>query len=51
MGEDEIDPTNGLISWRSPIAKALLGKKIGDEIKVKRPVGDWFVEIELIEFL
>ncbi len=51
VGEDEIDPTNGLISWRSPIAKALLGKKIGDEIKVKRPVGDWFVEIELIEFL
>ncbi|MCB0350716.1 MAG: transcription elongation factor GreB [Bdellovibrionales bacterium] len=50
VGEDEIDPTNGQISWKSPIAKALLGKKCGDEIKIKRPVGDWFVEIVSIEF-
>lgn len=50
VGEDEIDPTNGRISWKSPIAKALLGKKVGDEIVITRPAGDWFVEIHSLEF-
>jgi transcription elongation factor GreB len=50
VGEDEIDIDNGLISWQSPIAKALIGKKIGDEVVVKRPAGEWIVEVEKIEF-
>jgi transcription elongation GreA/GreB family factor len=31
VGEDEADPANGLISWMSPIAQALLGCEVGDE--------------------
>lgn len=50
VGEDEIDATHGRISWRSPIASALLGKKVGDEVIIKRPAGDWYVEIDKIEF-
>lgn len=50
VGEDEIDIENSKISWRSPIAKALLGKKTGDEVVVKRPVGEWIIEIDKIEF-
>ncbi|MEQ1665838.1 MAG: transcription elongation factor GreB [Bdellovibrionales bacterium] len=50
VGEDEIDIENSKISWRSPIAKALLGKKTGDEVVVKRPAGEWIIEIDKIEF-
>jgi transcription elongation factor GreB len=50
VGEDEIDAEKGRISWRSPVAAALLGKKIGDEIIIRRPAGDWFVEVTQIEF-
>jgi transcription elongation factor GreB len=50
VGEDEIQADAGKISWRAPIAKALLGKKEGDEVVVKRPAGDWVVEILKIEF-
>ena len=40
VGEDEIDIKRGCISWKSPIAKAILGKKIDDEVKVSKPNGD-----------
>lgn len=32
VGEDEADPAQGLISWASPLARAMLGKGVGDEI-------------------
>ncbi len=44
-GEDEIDIEKGIISWKSPMAKALLGKKVGDEVIIKKPKGDAIVEI------
>lgn len=50
VGEDEFDPKNGKISWRSPVAKALLGKKVGDEVRIAKPAGEEFVTIESIEF-
>ena len=34
VGEDEADPTKGSVSWVSPLARALLGKDIGDEVQV-----------------
>ncbi len=40
VGEDESSPERGQISWVSPVAKALLGKKKDDEVLVKRPVGE-----------
>ncbi len=34
VGEDEADPASGSISYVSPMARALLGKAIGDEVQV-----------------
>ncbi|MEK6554496.1 MAG: transcription elongation factor GreB [Bdellovibrionota bacterium] len=51
VGEDEIDTEAGRISWRSPIAVALLGKKLDDEVVIKRPVGNLIVTVNKIEFV
>ncbi len=40
VGEDEIDIKQKKISWKSPIANAILGKKLDDEVKVVKPGGD-----------
>lgn len=50
VGQDEFDIKNGKISWKSPVAKALLGKTRGDEVKVAKPGGDEYITIEAIEF-
>ncbi len=51
VGEDEIDSNAGQISWRSPLGRALLGKKAGDVITVRRPVGDLELEIISVRYL
>ncbi|MBC7581237.1 transcription elongation factor GreA [Aeromicrobium sp.] len=38
VGTVEADPLNGKISDESPIGKALLGKKLGDDVEIKTPV-------------
>jgi len=38
VGTVEADPLNGKISDESPIGKALMGKKVGDEVEIKTPV-------------
>ncbi|MEK2644681.1 transcription elongation factor GreB [Bdellovibrio sp. BCCA] len=50
VGEDEFDPKLGKISWKSPVAKALLGKKLGDEVRIVKPAGEEFVTIENVEY-
>lgn len=50
VGEDEFEIKAGKISWQSPVAKALLGKKIGEEVTVKKPTGEETLTIEKIEF-
>ena len=32
VGEDEADPSAGRLSWVSPLAEALLGARVGDEL-------------------
>ncbi len=51
VGQDEFDIQNQKISWKSPVASALLGKKEGDEVIIKKPGGKDFVTIEKIEFI
>ena len=34
VGEDEADPAAGLVSYVSPVARALLGKAVGDEVRL-----------------
>lgn len=50
VGEDEIEPGQNKISWKSPMAKALLGKQIGDEIEINRPAGLLYAEVKAIRF-
>lgn len=50
VGEDEIDVKEKRISWRSPVARAVLGKKIDDEIKVSKPSGDETMLVVQIEY-
>ena len=38
VGTVEADPLNGKISDESPIGKALMGQKVGDEVEIKTPV-------------
>ena len=40
VGEDEADFSQNKISFNSPIAKGLIGKKVGDDILIKIPRGD-----------
>lgn len=40
VGEDESDVQNGFISYVSPLAKALLKARIGDEVVWQRPLGE-----------
>jgi transcription elongation GreA/GreB family factor len=34
VGEDEADPASGLLSWTSPLGKALIGRRVGDVLEV-----------------
>ena len=45
VGEDEADPERGLVSWVSPLAKALNGAKVGDVVTWQRPAGDQELEV------
>ena len=50
VGEDEIDVKLGKISWKSPMAKALLGKKVGDEVKIEKPQSEEYATIETLQY-
>lgn len=45
VGEDEADIANNKVSWVSPLAKALIGARIGDTVKWRRPAGDMELEV------
>jgi transcription elongation factor GreA len=49
-GEDESDVSAGLISVTSPVARALLGKRVGDEVTVRVPKGNRSFEVLDIRF-
>ena len=46
VGEDESDPKQGRVSWKSPLGRALLKRKVGDFVEVKRPAGE--IELEIL---
>lgn len=50
VGEDEIDVKLGKISWKSPMAKALLGKKVGDEVRIQKPQAEEYAMIEDLQY-
>ena len=51
VGQTEADAGKGRISYTSPIARALIGKQVDDEIEVTVPSGDKFYLVEKIEFI
>lgn len=50
VGVDEADFSKGLLSFVSPVAKALVGKKVGDVFEVKVPKGTEIIEIKEVTF-
>ena len=51
VGVDEVDPAHGRVSWRSPIAKALIKAREGDSVVVRAPAGDEKFEILEVRYL
>jgi len=45
VGEDEANAAINKVSWVSPLAKSLIGHKVGDSVTWHRPVGDTSLEI------
>lgn len=45
LGIDEVDPLQHQVSWISPVAKALLGAREGDEVRLQVPGGVQHLEI------
>ena len=50
VGKDELAPSMGYISWVSPLAKALLGKQVGDVVRVVAPAGEDQYEIIDVQY-
>ena len=50
VGGCESNPDMGLISFGSPLAKQLLGKEEGDEVKVRLPGGEKEFEIDEVKY-
>lgn len=50
VGEGEADPREGTISYRSPVGRALLDRRVGDEVEVELPAGEVCYEILELRF-
>jgi transcription elongation factor GreA len=51
VGAEEANVNEGLISISAPLARALIGKQVGDEVRVKLPVGERCYEVQAIKFV
>lgn len=49
-GEDEVDVEQGILSWKSPLANAILGKREGDSAIVQAPSGPREIEIVAVSY-
>jgi transcription elongation GreA/GreB family factor len=50
VGDDEADVAAGKVSWASPLAKAMMGARVGDTVTWRRPAGEAEVEIVGISY-
>ena len=50
VGEDEADIHQGKVSYLSPLAEALIGSKLGDEVTWEKPMGDTYLTIQKINY-
>jgi transcription elongation factor GreB len=50
VGDDETDASAGRIGWSAPLARALIGARVGDERTVRLPAGDKSYEVVAITY-
>ena len=50
VGDDEADASSGRIGWSAPLARALVGARIGDERIVRLPAGEKSYEVVRIDY-
>ena len=50
VGDDETDAGTGRIGWSAPLARALIGAKVGDERIVRLPAGEKSYEVIAIRY-
>ncbi|MGL4314352.1 MAG: transcription elongation factor GreA [Sphingomonas sp.] len=51
VGQAEADANFGRISYNSPIGRALIGRKVDDEVEVSVPAGDRYYLVSKVEFI
>jgi transcription elongation factor GreA len=51
VGQMEADAKQGRISYNSPLGRALIGRKVDEEVEVTVPSGDKFYLVSKIEFI
>ena len=51
VGQTEADAKSGRISYNSPLGRALIGRKVDDEVEVTVPSGDRYYVVSRIEFI
>ncbi len=51
VGETEADAKNGRISYNSPLGRALIGRRVDDDVEVTVPSGDKYYQVAKIEFI
>ena len=51
VGQTEADARRGRISYNSPLGRALIGRRISDEVEVTTPSGDRYYTIEAVQFI
>jgi transcription elongation factor GreB len=50
VGQDEVEGSEGVISWKSPVGKALLGKTVGDAVVVRWHAGARELTVTAIDY-
>jgi transcription elongation factor GreA len=51
VGQTEADANNGRISYNSPLGRALIGRKVDEEVELTVPSGDKYYQVAKIEFI
>ena len=51
VGQTEADAKSGKISYNSPLGRALIGRRVEDEVEVTVPSGDRYYVVSKIEFV
>jgi transcription elongation factor GreA len=51
VGQTEADAKSGRISYNSPLGRALIGRRVDDEVEVTVPSGDRYYVVAKIEFI